>query len=125
MESFYDLKQELVVACETAMSWKKIAQEKEDEVDCLLQDMATDYATYIGEIKEKESALEQMMASKENRGKMLHEVGKRQAKRKMKVLAERTKVALLFAETFGLMPQKVIIKCLWRKRKSLKPYHSK
>lgn len=103
-ESFQDLKEELDAATK---SWKQIAQEKADEVDKLLEDMATDYVAYIDEISQKESTLKCMMAPK---GKMIHEVGKKQAKRKMKVMNERTKAALLFAETFGLMPQKVITK---------------
>lgn len=104
-ESFQDLKEELDAATK---SWKQIAQEKADEVDKLLEDMATDYVAYIDEISQKESTLKCMMAPK---GKMIRdEVGKKQAKRKMKVMNERTKAALLFAETFGLMPQKVITK---------------
>ena len=90
--------------------WKKLAVENKAKVNQLLEDMANDYSTYIDEIKEKEMLLQQAMSGKVNKGKPIHEVGKKQAKRKMKILTEKTKMALLFAETFGLMPHKVIMK---------------
>ena len=40
---------------------------------------------------------------------MIHEVGRKQVKRQLPAVTHRTRIALSFAQTFGLMPQRVIM----------------
>lgn len=69
--------------------------------------MAADYSTLYDEIKEKDSIIKVLQCDTNNTGKKIDEVGERQARRKLQQVNIRTKVALHFAETFGLMPVKV------------------
>lgn len=109
MESFVKIKDKLLEVQEASQSWRTIAMEKEKEVSELLEAMAGDYSAFIDEIEMKDLELKRNTGMRENRGRMIHEVGHKQAKRQLQAVTDRTKVALSFAKTFGLMPQKVIM----------------
>jgi hypothetical protein len=74
-------------------------QEREEELDQLLQDMAQTVMEY-------EEQLDcSAVGVTENTGKPIEEVGQRQARRKILTFTTFTKKALWFAESFGLIPE--------------------
>ena len=61
-------------------------------------------STFRNTLQEKEKELEKLRSShpSANSGKQLHEVGKRQQRRKLAAIKESAKEALKFAETYKL-----------------------
>ena len=108
-ESCMSLMQEVNEAKESVELWKKIAEDKSNEIDQLMEDMATDYRTLYDEIEEKDDIIRNLQGDMNNNGKKIDEVGERQARRKLNEVKVRTKMALHFATTFGLMPHKVLM----------------
>ena len=74
-------------------------QEREEELDQILQEMAQTVVEY-------EEQLDcSAVGVAENTGKPIEEVGQRQARRKILTFTTFTKKALWFAESFGLIPE--------------------
>ena len=102
-ESYQDIvheKQELLDDIHTKDMQIK---EKDEEIDSLLKEMAE-----IIQSEQKEDThthLEQC-----NKGKMIHEVSQRQARRKLNQCKTLTQQALWFCESFGLVPKFVQLK---------------
>ena len=102
-ESFVELKERMLNA-------EEIAREKEKEIDELLEAMAADYSTFLDEIEEQRLMIKEIQGIENFKGRKIDDVGPRQARRHIAKVTTRTKTALLFAQTFGLMPEKVIMR---------------
>lgn len=99
VESFNRLKTQLVEASDASTLWSEVVKEREKEVNELLEAMASDYATFMDEIKQKESEITELKYSlqkdKRNKGKPIHEVGVRQERRKLKEITCHVKNLLI------------------------------
>ena len=91
-ESFIEVEHEL-------HSLTSEIQEREEEFDQLLQEMAQTVMEYEEQLDCSAVGVAQ------NTGKPIEEVGQRQARRKILTFTTFTKKALWFAESFGLIPE--------------------